>query len=101
MWVLLLPVDGDQFVLAAAEANLLGVLDGVDAVAALDAFTHRGYIVAHCPIIFATLNFIGVRVPFGVVGRLLLTEDEVDAGLVESYRLLHPRRLPVQFVGVG
>ena len=41
--VLLLPVDGDQLVLAAAEANLLGVLDGVDAVTALDALTHGGY----------------------------------------------------------
>ena len=30
--VSLLPVDGDQLVLAAAKANLLGVLDGVDAV---------------------------------------------------------------------
>lgn len=27
MWVLLLPVDGDQLVLAAAKANFLGVLD--------------------------------------------------------------------------
>ena len=43
MRVLLLPVDGDQLVLAAAEANLLGVLDGVDAVTALDALTHGGY----------------------------------------------------------
>lgn len=43
MRVLLLPVDGDQLVLAASEANLLGVLDGVDAVAALDALTHGGY----------------------------------------------------------
>ena len=43
MRVLLLPVDGDQLVLAAAEANLLGVLDGVDAVTALDALTQRGY----------------------------------------------------------
>ena len=40
---LLLPVDGDQLVLAAAEAEFLGVLDGVDTVAALDAFTHGGY----------------------------------------------------------
>ena len=43
MRVLLLPVDGDQFVLAAAEANLLGVLDGVDAVLLVDALTQRGY----------------------------------------------------------
>ena len=43
MWVLLLPVDGDQLVLAASEAYLLGVLDGVDAVTALDALTHGGY----------------------------------------------------------
>ena len=41
--VSLLPVDGDQLVLAAAEANLLGVLDGVDAMTALDALTQRGY----------------------------------------------------------
>ena len=41
--VSLLPVDGDQRVLAAAEANLLGVLDGVDAVAALDALTQRSH----------------------------------------------------------
>ena len=43
MRVSLLPVDGDQLVLAAAEAELLGVFDGVDAVTALDALTHRGY----------------------------------------------------------
>ena len=43
MRVLLLPVDGDQLVLAAAEAYLLGVLDGVYAVTALDALTHGGY----------------------------------------------------------
>ena len=43
MWVLLLPVDGDQLVLAASEANLLGVLDSVDAVTAIDALTHGGY----------------------------------------------------------
>ena len=87
MRVLLLPVDGDQLVLAAAKANLLGVLDGVDAVTAFDALTHGGHVVAHCPIIFATLNFIGVRVPFGVVGRLLLiiaedVESEALATLV-------------------
>lgn len=41
--VSLLPVNGDQLVLAAAEASLLGVLDGVDAVTALDALTQRGY----------------------------------------------------------
>jgi len=41
--VSLLPVDGDQLVLAAAETYLLGVLDGVDAVTALDALTQRGY----------------------------------------------------------
>ena len=41
--VSLLPVDGDQLVLAAAETNLLGVLDSVDTVTALDALTHRGY----------------------------------------------------------
>ena len=43
MRVLLLPVDGDQLVLAAAEAYLLGVLDSVDSVTALDALTQRGY----------------------------------------------------------
>ena len=43
MRVLLLPVDGDQLVLAASETYLLGVLDGVDTVTALDALTHRGY----------------------------------------------------------
>lgn len=37
--VSLLPVDGDQLVLATAETYLLGVLDGVDAVTALDALT--------------------------------------------------------------
>ncbi len=41
--VSLLPVDGDQLVLVAAEANLLGVLDGVDAMTPLDALTQRGY----------------------------------------------------------
>ena len=64
MRVLLLSVDGDQLILAAAKANFLSVFDGVDAVTALDALFHGGYVV---------------------VGRLFLTEYEVNAGLVEGH----------------